>query len=167
MKIEKNVTSILREMLADPEKDWSNHIPFVRLTEGDFEKARTLIKKHCKNADRRDEVMELFANYKERYETNDFHRPEHLKDFVWWLDDKLRFRKQWETQKQIKKEIEEVFNTEKYYELETIFEPFEDWYEDIKTKKMFEVRCEERHKELLENLDCREAKMSEFLVEGE
>ena len=115
MKIEKNVTSILREMLADPEKDWSNHIPFVRLTEGDFEKARTLIKKHCKNADRRDEVMELFANYKERYETNDFHRPEHLKDFVWWLDDKLRFRKQWETQKQIKKEIEEVFNTEKYY----------------------------------------------------
>ena len=49
MKIEKNIISTMREMLADPEKDWSNHIPFVRLTEGDFEKARTLIKKHCKN----------------------------------------------------------------------------------------------------------------------
>ena len=167
MKIEKNVTSILREMLADPEKDWSNHIPFVRLTEGDFEKARTLIKKYCQNANRRDEVMERLELYKERYETNDFPRPEHLKDFVWWLDDKLRHRKQWETQKQISKEIREVFNTEKYYELETIFEPFEDWFDDIKWGQTYLRRAEGKQCELLESLDSREARISEFLVEGE
>ena len=165
MKIEKNIISTMREMLADPEKDWSIHLPFVRLTEEDFENARTLIKKYCKNADRRDEVIGRFENYKERYETNDFTRPQHLKDFVWWLEEKLRHRKQWETQKQIKKEIHEVFNTEKYFELETIFQPFEYWYDDIKSRKFYEVRCEEKRKELLDNLDCREAKISEFLLE--
>ena len=165
MRIERNAILTMREMLAEPEKDWSNHIPFVKITEGDFEKARTLIKKHCKNADKRDEVMRRFENYKKRYETNDFNRPEHLSDFVWHLKYWLESRKQWETKQLIRKEIEEVFNTEKYFQLETFFEPFELWYEDIKTKKMYEVKCEEKHKELLETFDSQEAKIREFFVE--
>ena len=56
-------------------------------------------------------------------------------------------------------------NTEKYFQLETFFEPFELWYEDIKTKKMYEVKCEEKHKELLETFDSQEAKIREFFVE--
>ena len=67
MKIDKNVLSIMEEMLAEPEKDWSNHLPFMKLTEEDFVKGAKLIKKHIKNADRREEVMEGLDRFINRY----------------------------------------------------------------------------------------------------
>ena len=44
MKIEKNVLSIMREMLDEPEKDWSNHLPLMKLTEEDFNLAMKELK---------------------------------------------------------------------------------------------------------------------------
>ena len=56
MKIDKNVVAFMEEMLAYPEKDWSDYLPFMKLTEEDFVKAEKLIQKHTKNADRREDV---------------------------------------------------------------------------------------------------------------
>ena len=39
MKIDPNILSTMRDMLADPEKDWSDHLPFIQ-----FEKASELFK---------------------------------------------------------------------------------------------------------------------------
>ena len=74
MKIDPNVLSTMREMLADfdvpcsviPEKDWSEHLPFIKVTEEDFETAIKLIKKHIKNAGYREEVLEDLEDKKER-----------------------------------------------------------------------------------------------------
>ena len=168
MQIEKNVTSIMREMLADPERDWSNHIPFVGLTEKEFYKAEYLIRKHCKNANKREEVMKSFERWKKRYETGssyNSYRQSRLKDFVWFLYREIGKNKTWATKTKIENEINKVLETEKFYELEKLFEPYEDMFDDIKSRKMYEVRCQEKHKKLLESFDSKEAKISEFLVE--
>ena len=43
MKVEKDIFSTLRKMVAEPEKDWSKHYPFIQLTEEDFSIGENLI----------------------------------------------------------------------------------------------------------------------------
>ena len=66
MRIEKDVHLIMREMIADPEKDWSNHLPFIKLTEEDFAKGEQLIRRHIKNAEKRESALRDNENYKTR-----------------------------------------------------------------------------------------------------
>ena len=56
--------------------------------------------------------------------------------------------KTWATKTKIENEINKVLETEKFYELEKLFEPYEDMFDDIKSRKMYEVRCQEKHKKL-------------------
>ena len=162
MKIEKNVLSIMREMIADPAKDWSNHLPFMKLTEEDFIKAAKLIKKHIKNADRREEVLKDLKFWKENYKQRPHFRTGELEDFIWFLDREIGKRKGWTKKGEIKKEIKEVLNAEMFYELQKeIFAPFESMFNDLQTIKVYQGHFQKQHKKLLENFDF--AKASEFL----
>ena len=165
MKIEENVISIMREMLAEPEKDWSNHLPLIRLSEEDFTKAKYLVRKHCQNANKREEVMKSLERWIEKYETGGFWRQEYLKDFVWFLKKEIGKNKTWDTKTKIEEEINELLDTEKNYELENMFEPYEVMFNHLKDIKMFQGQFQNKHKELLETFDSKEAKISEFLVE--
>ena len=157
MKIEKNVLSIMREMLAEPEKDWSNHLPFMKLTEEDFVKAGKLIKKHIKNADRREEVMKQLDNFIHRYETRDFYRQQTLKDFVWFLDREIGKKKGWTKKVEIEKEIHAVLETETFFALEKIFMPYEEMFMHLHSMQLYQGHFQEKHKELLENFNFKDA----------
>ena len=157
MKIEKNVLSIMREMLADPEKDWSNHLPLMKLTEEDFVKGAKLIKKHIKNADRREEVMEGLDRFINRYESGNFYRQQTLKDFVRFLEWEIGKNKRWSTKVEIEKEIKEVLETEKFYALEPIFTTYEEMFTHLNNMKIFQGHFQETHKELLENFNFKDA----------
>ena len=165
MKIEENVISIMREMLADPEKDWSNHLPLIRLSEEEFTKAKSLIRRYCKNADRREEVMEELKYWIEKYETGGFYRQEYLNDFVWFLKRVLGKNKTWATKTKIENDIIEVLNTEQNYELEKMFVPYDDMFNHLKDIKRAQGNFQKSQQELLETFDFKEAKISEFLVE--
>ena len=49
MKIDQNIISTLKDILSDPEKDWINQLPFIKLTNEDFDTARKLINKYVLN----------------------------------------------------------------------------------------------------------------------
>ena len=152
MKIDKNVLSIMEEMLAEPEKDWSNHLPFMKLTEEDFVKAEKLIKKHTKNADRREDVLNDLQYWINNYENNVLNRNCDLQDFIWFLERELGKRKGWERKEEIKKEIREVFNAETYLKLhEEIFSPFQEMFNNLKVRNIYQGHYQETLKELLRN----------------
>ena len=165
MQIEKNVISIMREMLADPEKDWSNHLPLIKLSEEEFIKAKNLVRKHCQNANKREEVMKQVENWIKKYETDGFWRQEYLKDFVWFLKKEIGKNKTRDTKEKIEKEINELLNTEKNYELEKMFEPYEVMFNHLKDIKLFQGKFQKSQQELSETFDSKEAKISKFLVE--
>ena len=73
--------------------------------------------------------------------------------------------KTWDTKTKIEEEINELLDTEKNYELENMFEPYEVMFNHLKDIKMFQGQFQNKHKELLETFDSKEAKISEFLVE--
>ena len=73
--------------------------------------------------------------------------------------------KTWDTKTKIEEEINELLDTEKNYELENMFEPYEVMFNHLKDIKMFQGQFQKKHKELLETFDSKEAKISEFLVE--
>tara|TARA_A100001388_G_scaffold266011_1_gene238691 strand:+ start:64 stop:564 length:501 start_codon:yes stop_codon:yes gene_type:complete len=164
MKIEKNALSIMRDMLADPEKDWSNHLPFMKLTEEDFVKAVKLIKKHTKNADRREELLKDLELWIGNYKQNPLGRNGELEDFIWFLDRELGKRKKWETKEEIQKEIREVFNAETFIKLrKEIFAPYEEMFNHLEIKKLYQGHFQKQHKKLLETFDFEKA--SELLKE--
>ena len=133
MKIESNVLSIMREMLAAPEKNWNSHLPFIQLTEEDFEKAQILMQKHINDRNYKRVTLIELEEYREKYKITNVdsriyphHREINYQTFISFLKDKITFRKREKTAEIIENEIKKVFNLERFDELDQkLFFPFD------------------------------------------
>ena len=70
-----------------------------------------------------------------------------------------------DTKEQIEKEINALLNTEKNYELEKMFVPYDDMFNHLKDIKRAQGNFQKSQQELLETFDSQEAKIREFFVE--
>ena len=163
MKIDKNVLSIMEEMLAEPEKDWSNHLPFMKLTEEDFVKAEKLIKKHINFAEYREDALEKLEEWKTNYAIKGFGYTRYW-DYIRFLKQECVYRKRQEKSTEIQNEINACFETQKFSEIEQeVFDLFDSMFMELSNSRVFHQKFLNYKKEIEESFDFEKA--SEFLKE--
>ena len=163
MRVEKDLFSTLSKILADPEKDWSNHFPIVQLTEEDFSKGEEIIRRHIKSAKSRNESLQKLEEWK-RDESRDYRMTQHLGryqtdyipffNFISFLKNECRFRKSWEKKMEISDEIESLFEIKKVNTLiKEVIKPFSRMMTSLEfSRRNYESFLQEKN-EILNNPD--------------
>ena len=143
MKLNKNI-AILPEIIKNPEKDWSNHYPFIKVTEEDWNDAEKIIAKYHTGASREDALAELL-DYKSDFKK---HKPQIFSEqcFVsgeWWdfirkLKRIVTYRKRWNTQEAINSFIDDFWDVDTLLNVEEqLYEKFNRMLENQRLVKMF------------------------------
>ena len=108
MKLKDNALSHIKQMIDNPEKDWSNDLPIIEFTEKDFAFSQSIIKRRINDPDRRKAALEWLEQFKEQWRSNHRWENQHS-DFYSRLEALLTFRKRWTTEKIIRQELQEQF----------------------------------------------------------
>ena len=151
MKFNKNITSILPEIIKNPEKDWSNHYPFIKVTDEDWNDAEKIIAKYHSGASRENALTELL-NYKpifkehnvKIFSSNTYVSGEWY-DFIQRLKAIVTYRKRWKTQEEINSYIDAFWGVDTLIAIEEqILEKFNEMLENQRLVKMFARRRDEQ-----------------------
>ena len=108
MKLKDNALSHIKQMIDNPEKDWSNDLPIIEFTEKDFAFSQSIIKRRINDPDRRKVALEWLEQFKEQWRSNHHWENQHS-DFYSRLEALLSFRKRWTTTTIIRQELQEQF----------------------------------------------------------
>ena len=108
MKLKDNALSLIKQMLDNPEKDWSNDLPLIEFTEGDYVFSKSIINRRIADPKRREDALKWLDDFKGGWKHNSRALQNHS-DFYRRLLDQLTFKKRYETENLIKKEVEEYF----------------------------------------------------------
>ena len=108
MKLKDNALSLIKQMLDNPEKNWSKDLPIIEFTEKDFAFSQSIINRRISDPNRRKQALEWLEQFKEKWKSNYRWANQHS-DFYSRLEQQLTFRKRWETEKIIEKELQEQF----------------------------------------------------------
>ena len=151
MKLNKNITSILPEIIKNPEKDWSNHYPFIKVTDEDWNDAEKIIAKYHKGSSYENAIAELLDYkpiFKERivkiFYPNTYVSGEWY-DFIKRLKAIVTYRKRWRTQEEINSYIDAFWEVDTLNAVEEqILEKFNEMLENQRLVKMFARRRDEQ-----------------------
>mgnify|MGYP001182999316 FL=1 len=146
MRVEKDLFSTLSKILADPEKDWSNHFPIVQLTEEDFSKGEECIRKHIKSAKSKNESLQslekwrkeekfLVERSRQRWGKYTIHFNPY-ESFIKFVIAQCTYRKSWEKKHEIREEIETLFELDKVQSLNDFVEPFSEMLTSLANSKI-------------------------------
>ena len=132
MKIQPNHTSLIEDMIRQPEKDWRKHLPFILLTEEDFLNAEKLFRKHIKNEVLLNEALEGLKIKKEYVFAGDsaYYRDSSCySDFYRYVVSECLFNKRWKTREGIEKEIEEIYNIKHFHKFSSTLHDINQMFE--------------------------------------
>ena len=150
MKLNKNITSILPEIIKNPEKDWSNHYPFIKVTDEDWNDAEKIIAKYHKGASRDDALAELL-NYKSIFKkqmpqlfTNGHFVSGDWFRFIERLKTIVKQGRRWKTQEEINSFIDDFWEVNTLIAVEEqLFEKFNKMLENQKLVNWFAIQRDE------------------------
>ena len=144
MKLNKNIASILPEIIKNPEKDWSDHYPFIKVTDEDWSDAEKIIGIYHTGSSYENALTELL-NYKPIFKEQNvkiFSTHTYLSgdwyDFIKRLKEIVTYRKRWRTQEVINSYIDDFWEVDTLIAIEDqIFEKFNRMLENERLVKMF------------------------------
>ena len=97
MKLKDNALSLIKQMLDNPEKDWSNDLPIIELTEKDFAFTQSIINRRIADPKRRESALKWLDQFKGEWRSDSRWLSPHT-DFYMRLRDQLTFKKRWTSQ---------------------------------------------------------------------
>ena len=155
MKIDENIILTLKDILSDPEKDWSNQLPFIQLTDTDFDTGRRLINKYVTDKARKDYVLERLDQFNCQWDEGlkVWYKEPH-EEFIYFLKKEIGYRKNWKNKEKIEAEIEKTFEFKRFEAIdEKVFQKFNQMLSNLSNSRGYRKWFNETHKELCENFD--------------
>ena len=70
MKLKDNALSLIKQMLDNPEKNWSKDLPIIEFTEKDFAFSQSIINRRISDPNRRKQALEWLEQFKEKWKSN-------------------------------------------------------------------------------------------------
>ena len=96
MKLKDNALSLIKQMLDNPEKDWSNDLPLIEFTEKDYAFSKSIINRRIADPKRRENALKWLDDFKGGWKHNSRSLQKHS-NFYRRLLDQLTFKKRYET----------------------------------------------------------------------